>query len=584
MELKSKRLFCVIINVMKRLFFVLFIAIFSSAFLSLSPFVFADELDDIEKQLAELSKAREMSVNATKPLEGQLDSLSATLRNVQSTITKVEKQISQKEAALKRLQQSIAVGEERLGEKRDVFEDKVQSYYVTTQSTSPLLILLSTKDLNDATRKMAYHQAVLDEQERIIKAISAEIGSLTSDKQEEENLKKQLESENSRLAAIKKKTSEEAKFYEGEIAKAKKYQQELSGKIAALSARQNALLSERSGSFVTAVGDVPLTDDPNASPNFNPGFSPAFGGFSFGAYTHRQGMSQYGAKGRAESGQNANQILKADTGGSINVTGVGSIDFEGKYLMGIAEMPGNFPKEALKAQAIAARSYAYRYKKEGKSICTTQSCQVYLASKAANTPATWKAAVEETKGQIIDGVVTYYSSTTGGYSTTTGWDTKCGSQGCWTGDAYEKIAGSPWFYKGWYTESYSNSSAKCGRNSPWLKEEEFADVVNAWIVRKNGGDSDRILPVTIANCTIGGGGNPFSMSELRDKANGYGGAVTSVSGVSVSYSSSGSTATVTLQTNKGSLSIPGSEFRETFNLRAPGYISLRSPLYNIEKK
>ncbi len=578
---------------MKRSLFLFFLFGFSIVFFTLFSIARADELDDIEKQLGELSKARELSVNATKPLEGQLGSLTTTLRSVQSTITKVEKQITQKEAELKRLQASIAEGEGRMGEKRKVFEDKVLSYYITTQSTSSLSIFLATKDLGEATRKIAYHEAVLEEQERVIKAIGAEIGSLNQDKTEEEVLKKQLESENVRLAAIKKKTSEEAKFYEAEIAKAKKYQEELSGKIAALSARQQSLLAERSGSFVTAVGDVPLTDDPNASPNYNPGFSPAFGGFSFGAYTHRKGMSQYGAKGRAESGQSSNQILKAyygkepsgsDTGGSISVEGVGSIDFEGKYLLGIAEMPGNFPKEALKAQAIAARTYAYRYKKEGKTICTTQSCQVYLGSKAANPPATWKSAVEETKGQVIDGVVTYYSSTTGGYSTTSGWDTKCGNQGCWTGDAYEKIAGSPWFYKGWYTESYSNGSAKCGRSSPWLKEEEFADIINAWIVRKNGGDSDRILPVTISSCNIGGGGNPYSMSELRDKANGYGGAVTSVSGVSVSYSSGGSTGTVTVQTNRGSLSISGSEFKDTYNLRAPGYISLRSPLYNIEKK
>lgn len=575
--------------------FIVVLTVFSISVTSfysyLAPIVFADELDEIEKQLGELTKAREQSVNATKPLEGQLDSLTKTLRNVQSTIVRVEGQIATKEKELKRLQQSIAVGEERLGEKKDVFEAKLESYYVTTKTTSPVLILLTTDGLGEATRKIAYHEAVLEEQERVIKAIGAEIGSLHDDKQKEESLKAQLESENSRLASVKKKTAEEAKFYEGEIAKAKKYQEELTGKIAALSARQQSLLAERSGSFVTAVGDVPLTDDPNASPTYNPGFSPAFAAFSFGAYTHRKGMSQYGAKGRAEQGQNASQILKAyygkepsgaDTGGSISVDGVGSIDFEGKYLMGIAEMPGNFPKEALKAQAIAARTYAYRYKKDGKSICTTQSCQVYLSSKAANPPATWKQAVEETKGQIIDGVVTYYSSTTGGYSTTSGWDTKCGNQGCWTGDAYEKIAGSPWFYKGWYTESYSNSSAKCNRSSPWLKEDEFADVINAWIVRKNGGDSDRILPITIGSC--GGGGNPYSMAELKDKAGQLGGAVTSVSGVKVSYSTGGSTSTVTVDTNRGSLSINGSEFKEAFNLRAPGYISIRSPLYNVEKK
>jgi len=74
------------------------------------------------------------------------------------------------------------------------------------------------------------------------------------------------------------------------------------------------------------------------------------------------------------------------------------------------------------------------------------------------------------------------------------------------------------------------------------------------------------------------------MSELRDKAGQYGGAVTSVTSVSVSYSSGGTTGNVTVRTNRGALSISGSEFKETFNLRSPGYISLRSPLYNIEKK
>ena len=37
--------------------------------------VFADEIEDLQKQINELNKARELSVVATKPLEGQLNSL-----------------------------------------------------------------------------------------------------------------------------------------------------------------------------------------------------------------------------------------------------------------------------------------------------------------------------------------------------------------------------------------------------------------------------------------------------------------------------------------------------------------------------
>jgi len=177
---------------------------------------------------------------------------------------------------------------------------------------------------------------------------------------------------------------------------------------------------------------------------------------------------------------------------------------------------------------------------------------------------------------------TQYSSTTGGYLNTSGWDTKCGSRNCWTPEAWEKIASSPWFYKGWYTQSYSNSSAKCGRNHPWLTQEEMADILNAWLVQgKDGVDGGRITPVT-TSCW---GGNPFSAGELADLANQKaGGAVTSVSSASVTYSDGGSTANVSFGTNRGTVTLAGGDFKTIFNLRAPGYISIRSPLFNIERK
>ena len=256
--------------------------------------------------------------------------------------------------------------------------------------------------------------------------------------------------------------------------------------------------------------------------------------------------------------------------------------------MGIAEMPSSWPMEALKAQAIAARSYAYRYKVEGRSICTTQSCQVFSQSKADNPPGQWRQAVESTRGQVIEGVVTFYSSTAGGYLTTSGWDTTDGQGGPgFATRAWESQAGSPWFYSSWYTQSYSSGSAKCDRPHPWLSSEEMADILNAWLVRQKGGSAEveRILPVTINQCPVGGsGGNPYSLSELRSVANQYGGAFTSVSSVSVTYSNGGETSSLTFGTNKGSVPISGSEFKQAFNLRAPGYIAIRSPLFNVEKK
>ncbi|NCN45864.1 hypothetical protein GW927_04900, partial [Candidatus Pacearchaeota archaeon] len=121
-------------------------------------------------------------------------------------------------------------------------------------------------------------------------------------------------------------------------------------------------------------------------------------------------MSQYGAKARADSGQNAEEILKAyypDANlkkdyaamGNITVDGVGSISFEDQYLQGIYEVPASWPMETLKAQAIAARTYAIKYTGNGsKSICTTEACQVFKNSKKGGD---WEKAVNETKGWVL---------------------------------------------------------------------------------------------------------------------------------------------------------------------------------------
>lgn len=46
----------------------------------------------------------------------------------------------------------------------------------------------------------------------------------------------------------------------------------------------------------------------------------------------------------------------------------------------------------------------------------------------------------------------------------------------------------------------------------------------------------------------------------------------------------GVTANIRLETDKGSVTISGADFKKAFNLRAPAKISLKSGLYNIEKK
>jgi len=546
---------------------------------------YSDELEELSKKINELQSALEASKKATTPLESQATSMKKQLDGIEYQITQIEKDVEAKKAF-------IVNGYKDLEAQKNIFNQTVREYYIKHSFFSPLLMFLSSADATSVTRMLAYQQKDANQDKSIITNTALKIAEL-------ETAKEKLEKEEKQLSSLKAKLAKDKAEIEKVVAGAKTYQSSLSGQIAELSAKQQQILSARSGTFTTSVGDVPLADDPNASVAFNPGFSPAFAAFSFGAYTHRNGMSQYGAKARADSGQSYKEILSKYYPGkeikenfsepsSITVNGYGSVDFQ-QYLYGIAEMPSSWNKEALKAQAVAARSYALAYTNNGqKPICDNQNCQVYIGHSKGGA---WEEAVNETRGIVlIEGgnpVSTQYSSTTGGYLNTSGWDTKCNSKECWTGDAWEKIAGSPWFYKSWYTETYSNSSSKCGRSHPWLTQEEMADILNAWIVRKNpsGAETDRIIPTTLNQCPINGvSGNPYSMSELRSRAENSGGAITSINSVGVTYGNNGSTAQINFSTNRGSISMSGSEFKEAFNLRAPGYISIRSPLFNIEKK
>ncbi len=399
--------------------------------------------------------------------------------------------------------------------------------------------------------------------------------------------KENLEKSKATLAVLKSKVAENEKFLAGEVSKVEDY-------ISTLSSKQNELQALKAGGFSTSVGDTPGTLEPCSGPpnssNFcNPGFSPAFAAFSFGA-PHRTGMSQYGAYGRSKSGQNAETILSAYYQGStleksypvpatIGVTGIGRVAFEENYLLGIYEVPeswgdnGGF--EALKAQAVAARTYALNYTNNGVgNICTTEACQVY---KPQLKSGKWAEAVRATRGWVLkkDGALakTYFAASSGGYTISQwGWSGIKDTSGDWPGTAYEKVAGSPWFYKGWYK---SRGGSTCGKSSPWLKSEELADILNAWkVLTSGGGDVSRISPID-TSCW---GGNPYSMNELS----GIGG-FTSVSSVSVIYNNNGSTQSVSFGTNKGSTNLTGEEFKKAFNLRAPGYIGIKSSLFNIEK-
>lgn len=546
--------------------------------------VHADEIEDLQKQIDELNKARELSVKATKPLEGQLESLKRQLAQIQANIDNLVASIKQK-------QKDLDIREDKIALQQALLEQRIKAYYIRSYLTDPLMVIFSSIQAGDLFRELSYRQSVTREDRSIITSITAEVVDLLTQKEK-------LEKDKVRLAAFQAEVDKNAKFLGGEVSKAKAYQADLSKQIAQLSARQQQIIAQRQASLnlPTSLGAGPLfcTDDRKLDPGFR-----GFAFFTFGI-PHRVGMNQYGALGRAQAGQNHEDILRAYFADfsfeqrpniNISVQGYGSMSLE-QYLLGIYEMPDSWPAEALKAQAIAARSYALSYTNNGsKEICTTQACQVY---KGGNKGGNWEQAVKSTEGKtMISGgspISAWYSSTDGGYTYTAsdiGWGSRSftkrvrdtngdiGSFSDLFSKAYDKD--SPCFYA---AQGFRSQYAK----SAWLKSEEVVDIANViMLVKRDSGVGVHIYQPDKPNPE---GQDTWSPDKVKEELKNRGGSpFNSISGISISADfSSGITTSVTISGDGRSESFNGGEFKNFFNLRAPANIQIVGPLFNVEQK
>lgn len=570
------------------LFLLAFLLFFSSSFFFVQK-TSSDELDDLTKQINELTTALNMSLAATRPLESELNSLKNQIETIKKRVFAIENDVLEKKKIIDK-------GYKNLAKQEAILNKTIRDYYIKSHYNSPLLVFLSAQSASEITQILAYQKAAADQDKLIITNIALSIADL-------EDKKKALEEEQTRLTALKANLDEQSGKLDKIVSGAKTYQATLSSQIAQLSTQQQQLIAQRLGSLNiprSAATAMPACVDDR---NVNPGFSPRIAFFTYGV-PNRTGLNQYGADGRGKTGQNVEQILQAyytsfelkkdySTDININVDGYGGYNIE-EYVKRIYEMPSSFHPEALKAQAIAARSYALAYTNNGQgSICTTQSCQVFKPDPKGGA---WEEAVNATRGWVMaqggNPIKAWYSSTHGGYILSTselpGWsatswtkhavDTTTGSAGSFSDlhtNAYDKD--SPWFYCDWGTRSQYNKTA-------WLKPEEVADIVNViFLARADSSTKDHFYQTDKPHPYGGEVWNEDRVkSELRSRN------ITpynSISDISVSADfGAGKTSAVNISGDAGSQSFSGSEFKDWFNLRAPANIQIVGPLYNIERR
>lgn len=560
-----------------------------------------DPVDELQQQINDNQKMLDMSVNATKPLESEVVKLSQRLQSAQATIRNLQTEQQKKQDEIKEKEADMA-------DQYAIFTSRIDQQYRQTRTMSPIVTLMNTWKASQGQKALKYTLLLAERDRQILDDISGNILEL-------QQAKATAADQEKRLASLQVTLNGQKAFFEKEIAGAKAYQAELETKIADLTSQQQEILARKFDS--APVPKLAVTGIGGCSSDIgkSPGFSNAIGFFSYGV-PNKVGLNQYGAKGRAESGQTYKDILKAyyddfsltDYNTDIRITVNGKNEYgqsfnnEGmnleEYLKHLYEMPSGWPSEALKAQAVAARSYALARTNNGATpIPPNQSGQVVKKEKNAQA---WIDAVNDTKGKVmvLDGkpITAWYSSTHGGVVLKTsqiGW-----SATAWTKQALD-VSGSasnfvelnsraydrqsPWFYCDW-------GSRKEYNNTAWLKESEVVDIVNAFILWKLDHNT-----ITHLGQTDQPTSDTWDAEKVRQEIKNRGGSpISSIESISTKWESSGITKTITVNGQ----SFDAQKFKNLFNLRAPANIQIKPTcqpnsdlncssmyaLFNVEKQ
>lgn len=516
-----------------------------------------------------------------------------TLAGLQSQLNDINARITALSNQIQILSSDITKREEDMAFAREIFNQKAKDQYTFLRLYDPITPFLSSSDATQAFREISFRQRAADSDRKTMDQYAQDLLNLKNDK---DALQKTKDS----LAVSQKQVAERTSFLAAEVAKVDTY-------LATLSAKQQAFLAAKLESLGISRSAYNLHGGCSSDINKSPNFSLAIGFFTFGV-PNRIGLNQYGAKGRADVGQGYDQILRAyysfdsyqnvDPGTTIRVNdgngiNTGNVIWSGSledYVRRIYEVPGDWPIEALKAQAVAARSYVLAATNNGaNSICANEYCQVFKTDPKVGG---WDSAVTGTEDGgrgivMIQGgqpIKAWFSAVHGGYAygsgdigwSSTPWtkrmvDTPSGSAGSFSdlqNNAYDKSA--QWFYCDWGGRSAYNGTG-------WLKPEEVADIVNVILLaRRDSSTKPHLYQTDKPNPE---GTDTWDAGRVKQELGAS--AINSVSNISVSADfGSGLTTSV----NIDGQSFGAKEFKDYFNLRAPSNIQIVGPLFNVETK
>ncbi len=318
-------------------------------------------------------------------------------------------------------------------EKRILTQDRlVSEAYVTWRQMNTFRILLQTNS-EDIVKISTYQNSVSEREQKNIEQLETELEAIQKELNENEIKKAQYQAEIDKIDAQVKVTERLLAELDSKILANQNDVANYRGRLGSIQSAIDELTAEQKR--ILEAESVFLGKVSNGGTKTIKQGQIYFQGIGREAYQgHGVGMSQFGALGAALAGWDAEKIVEfyypgaeVETygkGKKISVEGYGSMDIE-DYVAGAGEVPDHsceeldlkfdsknvwqcWPEEAIKAQAIAFRTYGIHSTISGGTICTSAKCQVYKGG----TNKKW--AAEATEGRVImydnEPIAAFYSS------------------------------------------------------------------------------------------------------------------------------------------------------------------------------
>ncbi len=549
--------------------------------------------DDIEQKQGELDESREKQYAYQQ--EGL--SIAEKLTAMEDDAKKIEEEIAAREAELEELSAELDAKNEEIEEKEAQVSEMSVSLYKLSH-VSVVEVLLASEGMGGLVQNVAMHTFGIGKLTSQVEGKQTELADISSEYNEISEGVSSQEGELAKLREDKVALENQKRAYEQMAAAEAAYQSQLIQEIAALSAAAQQAIGQKAGGHEnpgSGGGDNGGGTSPQP-PQGDPGQYDVYRGGTKVASnvsgpirvvpTSASVFSVDGGAGRFRG------ILemRSDT----NVYIINELDFE-YYLRGIGEMPSSWPANALRTQAVAARTYAVanwnKRSNYGYNLRDDTYDQNYTGynKEAGSYGSNWVSAVTSTSGKIVTSggspISAYYHSTCGGHTLS--------SQEVWGGsrsyaqaesDRYQSggqwvsyDAASPWSYKKWGSGAV-----------PLNGLSGMYDLANAAIWLNLHGAS----PASQDNVIRPDLGPGWNEATLRSNLGGNSvqNQIGTIQSVTQIYNSGGSsidansrvTNSLRITGSGGTIDIPGGMFKLAYNLRSPADNVLFSTLWTVK--